>query len=66
MSESKLVPLLDAIWKNEPRLVNRNETDFDQILTKEVNNDRNEGHTLEGFISYPNFYVVSDDISCGS
>ena len=62
MSESKLIPLLDAIWKNEPR----NETDFDQILTKEVKNDRNESHTLEGFISYPNFYVVSDDISCGS
>ena len=62
MSESKLISLLDAIWKNEPR----KETDFDQILTKEVKNDRNESHTLEGFISYPNFYVVSDDISCGS
>ena len=62
MSESKLVPLLGAIWKNEPRI---NETDFDQILTKEVKNDRNESHTLEGFISYPNFYVVSEDISCG-
>ena len=61
MSESKLVLLLDAISKNEPR----NETDFDQILTKEVKNDRNESHTLEGFISYPNFYVVSEDISCG-
>ena len=64
MSESKLVPLLDAIWKNEPTW-RRNETNFDQILTKEVKNDRNESHTLEGFISYPNFYVVSEDISCG-
>ena len=63
MSESKLVPLLDAIWKNEHNRIN--ETDFDQVLTNEVKNDRNEDHTLEGFISYPNFYVVSEDISCG-
>ena len=61
MSESVLVPLLDAIWKNEAR----NETDFDQILTTEVKTDRNEIHKLDGFISHPNFYVISEDISCG-
>ena len=61
MLESVLVPLLDAIWKND----RRNETDFDRVLTKEVKNDKNERHTLEGLISYPNFYVVSEDISCG-
>ena len=61
MPESVLVPLLDAIWKNEAR----NETDYDQILTRVVKTDRDETHKLDGFISYPNFYVISEDISCG-
>ena len=34
--ESVLVPLLDAIWENEAR----NETDYDQILTREVKTNR--------------------------
>ena len=59
--ESVLVPLLDAIWKNETR----NDTDYNRNLTTEVKTDRNEAHKLEGFISYPNFYVISEDVSCG-
>ena len=61
MPESVLVPLLDAIWKNEAR----NEIDYDQILTRVVKTDRDKTHKLDGFISYPNFYVISEDISCG-
>ena len=61
MPESVLVPLLDAIWKNEAR----NETDYDQILTREVKTDTDENHKLDEIISYPNFYVISEDISCG-
>ena len=37
--ESVLVPLLDAIWENEAR----NETDYDQILTREVKTNRESG-----------------------
>ena len=44
MSESVLVPLLDAIWKNEAR----KETDFDKILTRVVKTDRDETHKLDG------------------
>ena len=60
MPESKLVSLLDVIWTNKKR----NETDFDQILTRELLTHRNFNHKLDGFFGYPNLFVVSKGLSC--
>ena len=68
MPENKLVPLLDAIWRNEKR----NNSDFDKVLTREVKesvenvelSDGNSPHKLDGFHAYPNLYVVGKDLSC--
>ena len=60
MPESKLVSLLDAIWSNEKR----NESDFDQILTRELLTNRDSKHKLDGFLAYPNLFVVSKGLSC--
>ena len=60
MPESELVTLLDAIWSNEKR----NESDFDQILTRELLTNRDSKHKLGGFLAYPNLFVVSKGLSC--